>query len=219
MSIKDKVIEYKNRAVDFYKKHKIEVICGASALAGFIAACVLIKNDEEKRIEKIVNKCPVSSLDWTDFDEFDEEDDEDEIDIVDQYDWDEKDHANNWELIKKCAEGLKLEDGEWYSFENVNSHNDGLPIGETQIFHGLEPFGRDDVFPEEDIEDDEDDELPDDIEIVKGNDILLKDSHYRDNFLSVLEFARGLSLDHDESYIIEKNDDDDRTMISLRKKN
>lgn len=189
MAIKEKLIEYKNKTVKFCKEHKTGIICGVSAAAGFIFACAIGKS--------IADNTNLYSRDYEDpeidFSELETGDDED-FDIIEQYDWNDDTHSNNWKWIKKCAEHLELEDGEWYSFENSNSHNDGLLIGETQIFHGLEPFGRDDVYPDDEFEeDDETDET--------------SDNSYMN---TVTGFAKLIcDLKDGEQYIIEKDTNDD----------
>ena len=191
MTIKEKLIDYKNKTVKFCKEHKTGIICGVSAAAGFILACAIGKS--------VADNTNLNSIDYEDpeidFSELESGDDED-FDIVEQYDWNDDTHSNNWKWIKKCAEHLELEDGEWYSFENSNSHNDGLLIGETQIFHGLEPFGRDDVYPDEEVDDEDDseeDEIPD-------------NSYMK----TVTGFAKLIfDLKDGEQYIIEKDTNDD----------
>lgn len=187
MGFKDKWIAFKTKTVNFVKEHKTEIIC-IGAFAGCFALAVAANRSSEKDNGSV----PTWDYDALGLKETNSVEENDE-----EYDWNEGDRITNWELAKEFACRVHLEDGEWYSFENGNSHGDGYfvdnGLDNTMIFHGSAVDG-DDLYPED--ADDHEWECKYDVmdEINAQNARIL-------NFANTIDFAENTS------YTIEKNED------------
>lgn len=201
MGFKDKWIAFKTKTVNFVKEHKTEIIC-IGAFAGCFALAVAANRSNEKDNGFIPiwdhDALGLKEGDWLDLNTGNvtnsvEEDDE-------EYDWNEGNRITNWELAKEFARKVNLEDGEWYSFENGCSHNDGYlvdnGVDNTQIFHGVthEGFGRDDLYPED----------ADDHEWECKYDVM---EEINSQNARILNFANTIDFAENTSYTIEKNED------------
>lgn len=201
MGFKEKWITFKNKAANFVKEHKTEIIC-IGAFAGCFALAVAANRSNEKDNGSVPiwdhDALGLKDGDWLDLNtgvvtSSVEEDN-------DEYDWNEGNRITNWELAKEFARRVRLEDGEWYSFENGCSHNDGYlvdnGVDNTQIFHGIahEGFGRDDLYPE-DSDDHEWECKYDVMDEINGQNA------------RILNFANTIDFAENASYTIEKNED------------
>ena len=190
MGFKEKWIAFKTKTVNFVKEHKTEIIC-----IGAFAGCFAIAVAANRSSEKDNGSIPVWDHDALGLKEGDVSDSLEEDD--EEYDWDEGNRITNWELAKEFASKVNLEDGEYYIFENGNSHGDGYTVdnglNDTMIFHGSASDG-DDLYPED--SDDHEWECKYDVveEINSQNARIL-------NFANTIDFAENTS------YTIEKNED------------
>lgn len=198
MGFKEKWIAFKTKTVNFVKEHKTEIIC-IGAFAGCFAIAVAANRSSEKDNGSIPvwdnDALGLKEGDWLDLNTGDasnslEEDDE-------EYDWNEGNRIANWELAKEFASKVNLEDGEYYIFENGNSHGDGYTVdnglNDTMIFHGSASDG-DDLYPED----------ADDHEWECKYDVM---EEINSQNARILNFANTIDFAENTSYTIEKNED------------
>lgn len=198
MGFKDKWIAFKTKTVNFVKDHKTEIIC-IGAFAGCFALAVAANRSSEKDNGSVPildhDALGLKEGDWLDLNTGDVINSVEESD--EEYDWNEGNRIANWELAKEFARKVNLEDGEYYIFENGNSHGDGYTVdnglSDTMIFHGSASNG-DDLYPE-DSDDHEWECKYDVMEEINGQNA------------RILNFANTIDFAENTSYTIEKNED------------
>ncbi len=198
MGFKEKWIAFKTKTVNFVKEHKTEIIC-IGAFAGCFAIAVAANRSNEKDNGSIPiwdhDALGLKEGDWLDLNTGDVSNSLEESD--EEYDWNEGNRITNWELAKEFASKVNLEDGEYYIFENGNSHGDGYTVdnglNDTMIFHGSASDG-DDLYPED----------ADDHEWECKYDVM---EEINSQNARILNFANTIDFAENTSYTIEKNED------------